>query len=425
MTGVLDLELTRALPAVDLAAACPANHRVRCLVRVHGRPAAVVDIDVPEPGLTGPELGERLWDGCGPSVRERFGPALDGLDRFPAQGLEVAAPSPGGPTPLAATVVVATRDRPDALRRCLDSLLAMSHLPARVVVVDNAPSDDRAARLVADRYPARLVQYVREDRPGLASAHNAALPFVATPLVAFTDDDVVVDPAWLARLVDGFGLAADVACVTGMIFPAELHTREQWWIEQSVGFSKGLEARVFDAAVPPDDPLFPFTAGTLGSGANMAFTTEHLARVGGFDPALGAGTTALGGDDLAAFYGVVAAGARLVYEPAAIVFHHHRRDFPSLRRQVYGYGAGLTAYLTGVVVEDPARALTMARHAAAGVRRAVGPSSPLSQRRPVDYPRDLVRRERIGMLSGPGRYLRSRWAHRNLRPRPAPVGTAR
>ena len=73
------------------------------------------------------------------------------------------------------------------------------------MVVDNAPRPTRTAELVAELATTEpRLRYVREDRPGLARAHNAALPHVLTPIVAFTDDDVLADPRWLAQLVDAF-----------------------------------------------------------------------------------------------------------------------------------------------------------------------------------------------------------------------------
>ena len=85
----------------------------------------------------------------------------------------------------------------------------------------------------------------------------------------------------------------------------------------------------------------------------MAFRTDYLRRRRGFDAALGTGTIAMGGDDLAAFYDVVSDGHRLVYEPGAIVLHQHYRDYAALRRQTYGYGAGLGAHLTRCLIDDP------------------------------------------------------------------------
>ena len=161
---------------------------------------------------------------------------------------------------------------------------------------------------------------MREPVAGLACAHNRGLVDVRTPIVAFTDDDVLADPGWLRNLVSAFGDDPSIGCVTGLIFPVELETQAQEWLEGYAGYAKGLVRTAFDLHEHrPDDALFPWTAGTLGSGANMAFRTDLLRQLGGFDAALGAGSMAMGGDDLAAFFDVVASGSTLVYEPAAVV----------------------------------------------------------------------------------------------------------
>jgi GT2 family glycosyltransferase len=311
------------------------------------------------------------------------------------------------------TIVVATRDRPEALARCLDSLLAQDHPAFEILVVDNAPSADTSATLVGSfaEAHATCVRYAREDRPGLAHAHNRGIELTTTPIVAFTDDDVVADPSWLRHLTAGFASESDVACVTGLIEPLELETQAQRWLEEYAAFGKGSQRRAFSRQDSNDDPMFPYRAGTYGSGANMAFRTDVLRRLGGFDGALGAGTPALGGDDLAAFVEVLDAGYRLVYEPSAVVKHEHRREYEGLRRQAFGYGAGLTAYVSSVVWRRPARIAAVARRLPAATRYALDPASAKNARLPVDYPRELRRLELRGMLVGPLYYARSRrWA---------------
>ncbi len=65
------------------------------------------------------------------------------------------------------TVVVASRDRPEQLVTCVSTLLAMDYPRLEIIVVDNAPSSDATARLVAERFGGRPeVRYLREDRPG-------------------------------------------------------------------------------------------------------------------------------------------------------------------------------------------------------------------------------------------------------------------
>jgi hypothetical protein len=140
----------------------------------------------------------------------------------------------------------------------------------------------------------------------------------------------------------------------------------------------------------------------------MAFRADVLRAIRGFDPALGAGTTARGGDDLAAFFDVIAAGYAIAYEPDAVVLHEHHRTFEALRRQTFGYGAGLTAYLTKTVLDHPGRILDLAGRVPRGLRHGLSRRSSKNERLPETTPAELVRRERLGMLAGPVLYLRSR-----------------
>ena len=310
-----------------------------------------------------------------------------------------------------ASVIVASRDGERTLGECLDSLLALDHPDFEVIVVDNASRGDGVRSIASGR--GERVRYVREDRPGLAVAHNAGLRHAGGDIVAFTDDDVIADRLWLAQLARAFALSAEVACVTGMILPAELESPAQLWVD-GWGFGKGFERRVFDGRRRADRPLHPYTAGSFGSGANMAFRTRALRDLGGFDPALGTGSPALGGDDLAAFFEVLEAGHQLVYEPSAVVFHHHRPDYDSLRRQAYCYGVGLTAYLAKALADEPRRVLEVARRVPAAVAHILGPASPKNARRPEGFPAELIRLERRGMLVGAFAYARSRRASRAM-----------
>lgn len=339
-------------------------------------------------------------------------------------GRAAAASEPRRPTSRV-SVVVATRGRPAELGRCLRSLCAQSLPAERIIVVDDAPGGEATPATVSacDSEGSRL-SYVEGDGEGLAAAHNRGLLAAESPIVAFTDDDVVVDQGWLAAIVAAFASAAGVGCVTGMILPLELQTREQVWLDGYAGFDKGTERRLFDLGENrPDDPLFPFAAGTFGSGANMAFSTAVLNEMGGFDPALGAGTRARGGDDLAAFLEVLVRGYRLVYEPAAVVHHEYAGDYDALRRQVHGYGVGLTAYLAKSMIDRPGLLGPAVRRLPRAAAHVLSPRSPKNGRRPGDYPRELVRLEWRGMLVGPIAYLRSRARQRELaRAAPARFG---
>jgi hypothetical protein len=162
----------------------------------------------------------------------------------------------------------------------------------------------------------------------------------------------------------------------------------------------------------PPGKLFPYAAGTFGSGANMAFRTRTLRALGGFDPATGTGSRARGGDDLAGFFAVLSAGHTLAYQPAAIVRHAHRRDAESLRALMFDYGAGLGAFLTKIMVDRPDLVFDIAWRVPFGAAHAL--RSRPSGRDATGLSKGLAARERLGMLAGMVGYLTERRARRQF-----------
>ena len=388
-------------------------------------PLRVCDIDIARPvaDIDGrDEQGQARYGTAFCVVRDNG--RLQGIQQIPLYGENLAtdtvksllgeATAPAADALAATTsrrrvrVVVATRDRPEMLAKCLDSLLVQDHPDFEIVVVDNAPATRATRDLIAERYAPR-VRYLHEPRPGLANAHNRGIADLRADVVAFTDDDVIADRAWLSTITAPFEESDKIGCVTGAIVPAELETRAQYRTELHGGFLKGNRRQTFDLAENrPTNPLFPYAVGQVGSGANMAFSRAGLAAIGGFDPALGAGTTARGGDDLAGFLDILKQGYQIVYAPDALVWHHHRRTETGMAQQARGYGIGLGAYLTRAVLRDPAALLHFILVAPRGLVHIFGASSSKNVRLPGDYPTAYLRAERLGILSGLPAYLRSR-----------------
>lgn len=264
------------------------------------------------------------------------------------------------------SVVLCTRDRADLLRESLDSIRALDYDLLEVIVVDNAPSDSATYDLLTSAYPE--FRYVREDAPGLSHARNAGLRAASSAIVAFTDDDVVVDTEWLKAIASGFARADDVGCVSGVVPSGELRNAVQAYFDARVSWSKLTTARVFRLSDPPSDlPMFPFSVGEFGTGANFAIRRDEMIALGEFDTALGAGTQTKGGEDLDMFLRVLYYGKSIVVEPSAMVWHRHRSDLDALRAQAVGYGRGFGAWAL-TVASDP----RMLGSALARAPRAVG-----------------------------------------------------
>ncbi len=328
-----DVDVTQPLEQVSLE---DGDEGVGLLLRDGARPLGFLLLPFSGSELTAPEL-ERLTVSVGGEglLRERLRQAL-------AREEEPVASAPKG---LSVTVAVCTRNRPEDLDRCLDSIVrATGRFAGRVdvLVVDNAPPDGRT-REVVGRWA--KVRYVTEPVAGLDVGRNRALAEAKGTWIAFVDDDVRVDREWLLGLAAALEDHPDAAAVTGLVLPAELATGAQVRFELRGGFSRGFEQRRWDGRHGPGGRLHPLGAGVFGAGCDMAFDVAVLRSLGGFDEALDTGPPLPGGGDLDAFYKVLAAGHPLVYEPRMAVYHRHRRGLDELRRQYASWGSGFAAFL--------------------------------------------------------------------------------
>ncbi|HEY5989068.1 MAG TPA: glycosyltransferase, partial [Streptosporangiaceae bacterium] len=371
-------------------------------------------VPLDETGLTPDQLGALLWPALREAVSKRF--ATAGLPQPTALTGEGLPADPAawpflrrrrlllGTAP-SVSVVVCTRDRADQLEACLHHLDRQEYPRFEVVVVDNAPVSDAVRTLVATRKTELTYRYVVEPRGGLSWARNAGIAAASCDIIAFLDDDDEPDRHWLTGLAGGFARGDDIGCVTGMTVPARLDTQAQELFELAGGHcnARGFSPDIFSRH-GPQNPLYPLPP--FGVGANMAFRREALARIGGFDVALGAGTPARASEDTLALTLVLLAGHRIAYEPAALMRHHHRRDIDSLCDQIYGYGVGLTAYYAALLRHRPGLFPALLRLVVPAAGYLLGTRSARSGL-PHDLSARLNRRKRRGMLAGPLAYVRS------------------
>ena len=282
-------------------------------------------------------------------LREFGGPARATLDGRAVMNVPVAAVQSCGDllerldgladaSPVSAkdlTVVICTRDRPDALDRCLLSLAAQQNPPGQIIVVDN--SKGRTAEPVTSKIVG--IHYVHEPRPGLSVARNAGIRESRGALIAFTDDDVEPRPSWTAEIVRAFS-SPEVEAVTGLVLPARLDTPAQCFFQLSMGgFGAACVPAVFDNRFFAETCAMGAQVWRVGAGANMAFRRTMFDRIGLFDERLGAGASGCS-EDSELWYRLLAGGGTCLFEPRACVVHHHREQWSELRRQMRAYMKG-------------------------------------------------------------------------------------
>jgi glycosyltransferase involved in cell wall biosynthesis len=194
--------------------------------------------------------------------------------------------------------VVATHGRAHLLSRLVGALEHQAGAPDfEVVLVDDGSGDDTWATIEAlsrtARVPVRGVRLLRQSGP--AAARNVGWRATAAPRVAFTDDDCVPQPGWLAGLTAALD---DAGIAQGMTVPdpAQRHLL-------------GPFARTMEVT---------FETGSYQS-CNVAYRRDVLAQVGGFDDEL-----RQAGEDIELASRAIRAGARTAFRPDAVVHHDVR-----------------------------------------------------------------------------------------------------
>jgi glucosyl-dolichyl phosphate glucuronosyltransferase len=165
--------------------------------------------------------------------------------------------------PLDVSIIVCTRNRAQSLRRMLESASKLQ-IPDGVlwelVVVDNGSSD--ATRDVVIGFVDRLpVCHVHEAEAGLSNARNRGVAEARGALILWTDDDVMVDPGWLAAYVEAAQRYPEAAFFGGRILPVLEEPRSELFVRNFDHPVLGnlMARRKFDgptASITPDNMPF-------------------------------------------------------------------------------------------------------------------------------------------------------------------------
>jgi GT2 family glycosyltransferase len=272
------------------------------------------------------------------------------------------------------SVVIATYNRADLLAECLGHLSRQPFAPDdEVIVVDNG-STDRTPQVIvrAQRSFPVYLRHLVERTPGKSHAIAAALAFAQGDVLAFTDDDVDVDPDWIEEIRRVMS-DPDVALAGGPVAP-RWETKPPSWLKPAAEDYGRLAAPLGLLNYGSESfPLGPRTA----LGGNLIVRADVFQKLGGYAAHLGKlRGTLLSGEDHELCMRVQNAGFRAVYWPELRVTHWVPAERMRARYAMsWFYWSGIT-HATLDAGERPQRSLfRVPRHfikrmAAAAVRSA-------------------------------------------------------
>lgn len=188
---------------------------------------------------------------------------------------------------------------------------------AEVVVVDQSADEATACRVAAITGARHL-----RSGPGLSRGRNVAVAQTTAPLVAFTDDDVVLPGGWLPAIERLFAQHPEAGAVCGR---ARLPNGERF------------------GGTPAGTYRWPRSPFRLGNGFNIAFRREALDAAGPFDERLGPGARFRAGEETDMLYRVMRDGWAVLCSDDIDVVHDDWRPRRAMPPLLFGYGIGTGA----------------------------------------------------------------------------------
>jgi len=237
------------------------------------------------------------------------------------------------------SIILCTYNRSQYLGQMLDNLLSLksdASFDHEIIIVDNNSKDKTKEIIGSFIHKSNRIRYVFEPKQGTSNARNAGIAHAKGAILAFTDDDVVVDNDWLLNIAH-FSKEYDFDAIGGKVlflFPPQT---PQWMIDHQDMFWGPIPYHYHGEAVKLYDQ-------TMNSfvGANMIIKKKVFDEAGGFDTDLGPGSAIpFGGEDTVFFTKIQKLNKKIYYNPNITIHHPVKKDRITLKfiaKWCYSFG---------------------------------------------------------------------------------------
>jgi glycosyltransferase involved in cell wall biosynthesis len=211
--------------------------------------------------------------------------------------------------------MLCTYNRAESLKKTLDSFVGMTvpnNISWELLIIDNN-SSDHTKNLVKEFHDnAQLpIRYFLEERQGLSHARNRGIREASGEIIAFTDDDVIIDKLWLQNIGKDFKILA-AACIGGKILPIWEHEPPAWLSKEFYSYLALLDL---------GEEYVRLTKPTLW-GANFSVRSAMFKKYGLFNTDVGRTPTKLYGLEETFFIETLIQNKETVmYSPYMLVHH--------------------------------------------------------------------------------------------------------
>ena len=215
------------------------------------------------------------------------------------------------------STVIITKDRPEMLHRCLNSFTIQTEMPYEIIIVDSSAGS--ATKETVASFNGKLpIHYLYQPQKGYSIARNTGINYAGGDIIAFTDDDCIVDQNWVANILHAHNKFTHAAGIGGKINSpknANCIMRLAEW-RNSISFDNFIKKNDFYNIY----------------NINCSYKKEYLDKVGQFDEAI-----IKEGEDTDLNWRLCQKGYKVMYLPEIQVIHFQRSTFKSFMKQRFAY----------------------------------------------------------------------------------------
>ena len=213
------------------------------------------------------------------------------------------------------SVIICTYNRCASLKLTLERLSALipcAPCGCELIVMDNNSRDVTKAVVEACATDSGgKIRYLFEPRQGKSFALNTAIETAEGDVLAFTDDDVIVDREWLVRIHRAF-LDEEISCAGGRIYPRWGKRRPSWLTPELYPYLALLD--LGEKKKKMTEPML--------WGANLIIRKSMFKKHGMFDVSLGrTGGKLYGNEEIELIRNLIEKGEGVYYLPDVVVQH--------------------------------------------------------------------------------------------------------
>lgn len=230
---------------------------------------------------------------------------------------------------LQTSIIIATKNRPQNIASCLQSLLTSAMTPREILILDQSEGDQTKQAISAISHTA--IQYFKLDSSGKSNALNYGIMRARGNILIFTDDDCIASTNWIATIQQSFKRFPEISAVFGKTLPYQPSQHKNQICPCT--FINNKQAII-------SKPCAHYKH--IGFGNNMAIRKSAFDSIGNFKQWLGPGSIGSNAEDAEMALRLLIKGHKILYNPKAVVYHNKWLTPTQMNAQTLSYICGET-----------------------------------------------------------------------------------